>query len=48
MEKLDELQIAKYKNVKAEELDSKYQKYITSHDFSSGLMFMGFSLELHF
>ncbi|PFD29112.1 ABC transporter permease, partial [Bacillus thuringiensis] len=40
--KLDELQIAKYKNVKAEELDSKYQKYIMSHDFASGLMFMGF------
>ena len=48
MEKLDELQIAKYKNVKAEELDSKYQKYITSHDFSSGLMFMGFFVGVAF
>ncbi|PFV97572.1 ABC transporter permease, partial [Bacillus thuringiensis] len=46
--KLDELQIAKYKNVKAEELDSKYQKYITSHDFSSGLMFMGFFVGVAF
>ena len=25
--KLDELQLAKYKNVKAKELDSKYQSY---------------------
>ncbi|WP_347344010.1 FtsX-like permease family protein, partial [Bacillus cereus group sp. BfR-BA-01354] len=46
--KLDELQIAKYKNVKAEELDSKYQKYIMSHDFSSGLMFMGFFVGVAF
>jgi hypothetical protein len=33
--------LAKYKNVKAEELGSKYQTYIMSHDFASGLMFMG-------
>ncbi|TKH22868.1 ABC transporter permease, partial [Bacillus cereus] len=46
--KLDELQIAKYKNVKAEELDSKYQKYIMSHDFASGLMFMGFFVGIAF
>ncbi|PGM50667.1 ABC transporter permease, partial [Bacillus thuringiensis] len=46
--KLDELQVAKYKNVKAEELDSKYQKYIMSHDFASGLMFMGFFVGVAF
>ncbi|EJS46257.1 hypothetical protein ICG_05761 [Bacillus cereus BAG1X1-3] len=46
--KLDELQIAKYKNVKAEELDSKYQAYIVSHDFASGLMFMGFFVGVAF
>lgn len=48
MEKLDELQIAKYKNVKAEELGSKYQTYIMSHDFASGLMFMGFFVGIAF
>ncbi|MFJ8119066.1 FtsX-like permease family protein [Bacillus mycoides] len=46
--KLDELQISKYKNVKAEELDSKYQAYIVSHDFASGLMFMGFFVGVAF
>ncbi|MFE5381258.1 ABC transporter permease, partial [Bacillus cereus] len=46
--KLDELQIAKYKNVKAEELDSKYQAYIMGHDFASGLMFMGFFVGIAF
>ncbi|MEJ9251104.1 ABC transporter permease, partial [Bacillus thuringiensis] len=46
--KLDELQIAKYKNVKAEELGSKYQTYIMSHDFASGLMFMGFFVGIAF
>ncbi|PEF32735.1 ABC transporter permease, partial [Bacillus wiedmannii] len=40
--KLDELQLVKYKNVKAEELGSKYQTYKKKHNFSSGLMFMGF------
>ncbi|ALC52269.1 ABC transporter permease [Bacillus thuringiensis] len=44
--KLDELQIAKYKNV--EELGSKYQTYIMSHDFASGLMFMGFFVGIAF
>ncbi|MBK5505420.1 FtsX-like permease family protein [Bacillus sp. TH12] len=46
--KLDELQISKYKNVKAEELDSKYQAYIVSHDFASGLMFMVFFVGVAF
>ncbi|MBK5491130.1 MULTISPECIES: FtsX-like permease family protein [Bacillus] len=46
--KLDELQISRYKNVKAEELDSKYQAYIVSHDFASGLMFMGFFVGVAF
>ncbi|EMN7732293.1 ABC transporter permease [Bacillus cereus] len=46
--KLDELQMAKYKNVRAEELDSKYQAYIVSHNFASGLMFMGFFVGVAF
>ncbi|MBG9512298.1 ABC transporter permease [Bacillus thuringiensis] len=46
--KLDELQIVKYKNVKAEELGSKYQKYKGNQSFSSGLMFMGFFVGIAF
>ncbi|PEE97570.1 FtsX-like permease family protein [Bacillus thuringiensis] len=46
--KLDELQMAKYKNVRAEELDSKYQAYIVSHNFASGLIFMGFFVGVAF
>ncbi|MCU5655501.1 ABC transporter permease [Bacillus mycoides] len=46
--KLDELQVAKYKNVKAEELDSKYQTYNMNHGFASGLMFMGFFVGIAF
>ncbi|ARJ22160.1 ABC transporter permease [Bacillus mycoides] len=47
-EKIDELQVVKYKNVKVEELDSKYQTYKTNQSFSSGLMFMGFFVGIAF
>ncbi|PFS58922.1 ABC transporter permease [Bacillus cereus] len=46
--KIDELQVVKYKNVKVEELDSKYQTYKTNQSFSSGLMFMGFFVGIAF
>ena len=45
MEKLDELQLDKYKNVKAERLDSKYQAYDMFYGVASGTVFMGFFLE---
>ncbi|MCI4253010.1 ABC transporter permease [Bacillus sp. CCB-MMP212] len=46
--KLDELQVAKYMNVKAEELDSKYQTYNMNHALASGLTFMGFFVGIAF
>ncbi|HDR7602010.1 TPA: ABC transporter permease [Bacillus mycoides] len=46
--KLDELQVVKYKNVKSEELYSKYQQYIANQGFSSGLMVMGFFVGIAF
>ncbi|MBJ8113564.1 ABC transporter permease [Bacillus cereus group sp. N6] len=46
--KLDELQAVKYKNVKVEELDSKYQAYNSNYSFVSGLMFMGFFVGITF
>ncbi|WOA59738.1 ABC transporter permease [Bacillus mycoides] len=46
--KLDELQLVKYKNVKYEELYSKYQQYIANQGFSSGIMFMGFFVGIAF
>ncbi|MDA1679929.1 ABC transporter permease [Bacillus cereus group sp. TH152-1LC] len=46
--KIDELQVVKYKNVKVEELDSKYQTYKANQNFSSGLMFMGFFVGIAF
>ncbi|MFE7378580.1 FtsX-like permease family protein [Bacillus cereus] len=46
--KLDELQVAKYKNVKSEELGSTYQMYNLSHGFASGFMFMGFFVGIAF
>ncbi|PGW40493.1 FtsX-like permease family protein [Bacillus thuringiensis] len=46
--KLDELQVAKYKNVKAEELNSTYQMYNLSHGMASGFMFMGFFVGIAF
>ncbi len=46
--KLDELQVAKFKNVKAEELGSTYQMYNQSHGMASGFMFMGFFVGIAF
>ncbi|MGE7887651.1 FtsX-like permease family protein [Bacillus cereus] len=46
--KLDELQVAKYKNVTSEELGSTYQMYNLSHGFASGFMFMGFFVGIAF
>ncbi|MGE7861575.1 FtsX-like permease family protein [Bacillus mobilis] len=46
--KIDEMQVVKYKNVKVEELDSKYQTYKVNQSFSSGLMFMGFFVGIAF
>ncbi|WP_025118211.1 ABC transporter permease [Bacillus sp. H1m] len=46
--KLDELHVVKYKNVKAEELGSKYQTYKSNQSLSSGLMFMGFFVGIAF
>ena len=48
MEKLDELQLDKYKNVKAERLDSKYQAYDMFYGVASGTVFMGFFLGIAF
>ncbi|MDZ4417323.1 ABC transporter permease, partial [Bacillus cereus] len=46
--KIDELQVAKYKNVKAEELGSTYQMYNLGHGMASGFMFMGFFVGIAF
>ncbi|HDR7623251.1 TPA: ABC transporter permease [Bacillus mycoides] len=46
--KLDELQLVKYKNVKAERLDSKYQSYNGFYGIASGTVFMGFFLGIAF
>ncbi|MGG3974252.1 ABC transporter permease [Bacillus paranthracis] len=46
--KLDELQLDKYKNVKAERLDSKYQAYDMFYGVASGTVFMGFFLGIAF
>ena len=46
--KIDELQLAKYKNVKAERLDSKYQAYNRILRYCSGTVFMGFFLGIAF
>ncbi|WP_416493149.1 FtsX-like permease family protein [Bacillus mycoides] len=45
---LDELQVVKYKNMKSEELNSKYQTYNNNRDFTSGIMFMGFFVGIAF
>lgn len=44
--KLDELQVAKYKNVKAEELGSTYQMYNQSHRMPVDSCLWASSLEL--
>ncbi|MGG4268097.1 FtsX-like permease family protein [Peribacillus simplex] len=46
--KLDELQVVKYKNVKAEDLDSTYQLYNNNNGLASGFMFMGFFVGIAF
>lgn len=46
--KLDELELAKYKHVKAEMFDSKYSTYSSLYGFSSGTVFMGFFLGIAF
>ncbi|WP_410985729.1 FtsX-like permease family protein [Bacillus cereus] len=46
--KIDELQLIKYKNVKSEELPSKYAMYTGFYGFSSGTVFMGFFLGIAF
>ncbi|NHA32776.1 hypothetical protein AXF43_31135 [Bacillus paranthracis] len=46
MEKLNELQVAKYKNVKAEELGITYQMYNQSHGMASDSCLWASSLEL--
>ncbi|MGE7883700.1 FtsX-like permease family protein [Bacillus sp. NPDC094077] len=46
--KIDKLQQAKYKNVKAEMMHSKYQSYEMSYGMASGTVFMGFFLGIAF
>ncbi|CAI8706674.1 putative ABC transport system permease protein [Bacillus pseudomycoides] len=46
--KIDELQLAKYKNIKAEMLNSKYAGYSMFYGFASGTVFMGFFLGIAF
>ena len=48
MEKLDELQLDKYKNVTAERMNSKYQSYDMFYGVASGTVFMGFFLGIAF
>ncbi|ANS51991.1 ABC transporter permease [Bacillus thuringiensis] len=46
--KLDELQLAKYKDIKAERIYSKYTVYKSLYAVSSGTVFMGFFLGIAF
>ncbi|KEK24550.1 FtsX-like permease family protein [Bacillus gaemokensis] len=46
--KLDELQLAKYKNVKAEQMHGKYAAYDMFYGVASGTVFMGFFLGIAF
>ncbi|MGE7890763.1 FtsX-like permease family protein [Bacillus cereus] len=46
--KIDELQVVKYKHVKAEDIFSKYQIYNMIYAQSSGTVFMGFFLGIAF
>ncbi|HHK5534893.1 TPA: FtsX-like permease family protein [Bacillus mobilis] len=46
--KLDELQLVKYKNIKAEDMNSKYQMYDMFYGVASGTVFMGFFLGIAF
>ncbi|MGE6509893.1 FtsX-like permease family protein [Bacillus cereus] len=47
-EKIDELQLAKYKNVTKVSFQSKYQAYTDFYGISSGTVFMGFFLGIAF
>ncbi|KEK24552.1 FtsX-like permease family protein [Bacillus gaemokensis] len=47
-EKIDELQLVKYKNVKEESLQSKNQLYTGFYGIASGTVFMGFFLGIAF
>ncbi|KUF32901.1 ABC transporter permease [Bacillus sp. G3(2015)] len=47
-EKIDNLQLIKYKNLKAEMLRSKYQSYEMQYGVASGTVFMGFFLGIAF
>ncbi|MGE6964334.1 FtsX-like permease family protein [Bacillus thuringiensis] len=47
-EKIDELQLAKYINVKDDMLDSKYAYYSRGYAYASGTIFMGFFLGIAF
>ncbi|MGG0360543.1 ABC transporter permease [Bacillus tropicus] len=46
--KIDNLQLAKYKNLKAERMQSKYQSYEIQYGIASGTVFMGFFLGIAF
>ncbi|MGN4426464.1 FtsX-like permease family protein [Bacillus cereus group sp. MYBK30-1] len=46
--KIDELQLVKYKNIKAEQMNSKYQMYDMLYGVASGTVFMGFFLGIAF
>ncbi|MBO1625180.1 FtsX-like permease family protein [Bacillus arachidis] len=46
--KLDELQLDKYKNIKADNLQTKYVMYTGFHGMASGTVFMGFFLGIAF
>ncbi|WP_242296568.1 MULTISPECIES: FtsX-like permease family protein [unclassified Bacillus cereus group] len=46
--KIDELQLVKYKNIKAEQMSSKYQMYDMFYGLASGTVFMGFFLGIAF
>ncbi|ENQ3080428.1 ABC transporter permease [Bacillus cereus] len=46
--KLDELQLKKYKDVKANDLATKYAMYTGFYGFASGTVFMGFFLGIAF
>ncbi len=46
--KIDELQLVKYKNVKLEDIFSKYQMYNIVNASASGTIFMGFFLGIAF
>ncbi|MFD0770455.1 FtsX-like permease family protein [Bacillus sp. CGMCC 1.60114] len=46
--KLDELELAKYKDIKADDLSTKYAMYTGFYSIASGTVFMGFFLGIAF